>query len=491
MRHAGVLVFALAVICGSFLAAVPMMVRAQSDSDAAQAAEAAREISRLEAVGDYDAIYDRMHPDGRAIIPRAAVVGWYQDGFAERQTAELTVTDVRFVDWTWPVTGKTYADTAEVEYVQPFWEDGEQTEVTDTVRLVKSESGWGWFFGRSTAFVDEQIARYGGSETVSDAEAAAEAARELSRLEAARDFNAVYDRIHPDVHAVVPRAAVVGWYEETFADKRTAELTVTGVRFVAWSWPVTGQTYPNTAEVSFTQPFWEDGEKTEVNDVIRLVKSDGGWRWFFGRSKEFVDEQIAKFAPRPPSGTLPERVSADVNTFWTQVFDTEGRSYVSPRLVGYSLSLDTDCGRTPPPGVSPAGYCALDETIYYDTALLPVIVARDGDFAWSAVIAHEWGHHIQHELGIRRSEDATASDAHSSREIELQADCLGGVYAQDADTRGLLGAGDITEAVRMSAIAGDPPGMSSSRRGHGSSDDRVTAFMRGYLDGVTACGLPL
>lgn len=128
-----------------------------------------------------------------------------------------------------------------------------------------------------------------------DAEAASEAARELSRLEKDGAFDALYDRLHPDAQAIVPRAAVVGWYEHDFWPRGPGEITVTGVQFVSWTWPVTGTTYPNTAEVSFTQPF--SSEDSVMSDVVRLVESDGEWRWFFGRSPEFVAEQISRYTP--------------------------------------------------------------------------------------------------------------------------------------------------------------------------------------------------
>jgi hypothetical protein len=78
----------------------------------------------------------------------------------------------------------------------------------------------------------------------------------LSELEAQNSFNALYDLIHPDAHAVIPRNAVVGWYIDNFAPRGASAATITGVRFISWTWAVTGVTYPVTAEVSFTQEFW-------------------------------------------------------------------------------------------------------------------------------------------------------------------------------------------------------------------------------------------
>ena len=97
---------------------------------------------------------------------------------------------------------------------------------------------------------------------------------------------------------MIPPSAVIGWYQKDFLPRGPGVITVTGIQMRSWTWEVTGITYPNTAEVAFTQPF-ADG--SVVNDVVRLVESDGEWRWFFGRTREFVDEQIARF-----SGSAPE-----------------------------------------------------------------------------------------------------------------------------------------------------------------------------------------
>lgn len=313
-----------------------------------------------------------------------------------------------------------------------------------------------------------------------DAETAAKVAVELSVLEASWDFNSLYDRIHPDAHAVVPRAAVIGWFQNEFAPRGPGVSTVTGVRFVSWTWSVTGQTYPYTAEVSFQQPF-ADG--TVVDDVVRLVQDDKGeWRWFFGRSREFVDEQITRYVPQTP---MPRRgqsmidvAAEDLNTFWAISFNAAGAVYMPPNLVasdtGYSAcgSYSNDDG--------PAFYCGLDETIYVLPGWFDYINSTIGDFAWVTIMAHEWGHHIQ---------SITGAYAGPGNLFELQADCLAGSYARDAQTRGMLDHGDITEALAMSSIGGDTPGLPQDQPGaHGTSDDRVTAFMLGFLDGFIGCG---
>ncbi len=130
----------------------------QQDAEAAAAAAVA--LSRLEAAGAFDPLYDQLHPDAKRVVPRAAVVGWYEEDFAPLSPSVITVQSVRFEDWTWGVTGQRYRDTAVVAYTQPF-ANGAVAE--DVVRLVEHGGGWGWFFGRDRAFVDEQIERFAGN----------------------------------------------------------------------------------------------------------------------------------------------------------------------------------------------------------------------------------------------------------------------------------------------------------------------------------------
>jgi predicted metalloprotease len=245
---------------------------------------------------------------------------------------------------------------------------------------------------------------------------------------------------------------------------------------------VTGDTYQGAAEVSFRQPF-EDG--TVADDVGRLVPdAEGRWRWFFGRSREFVNEQIARYSPAGPEAGDIGRVASvadDLDAFWHGAFGSAQQVYVTPEIVRADEPIVGACGIFGPG--RGAAYCGLDQTIYYEGAFFAAREATIGDFAWKVVLAHEWGHHVQILLGIQW----TAGNA-----FELQADCLAGAYARDAGTRGWLDPGDITEAVTGSAAAGDPFGLPQDQPGaHGTSDERITAFMRGYLDGFLGCDLPV
>lgn len=145
----------VATMCGVRFG--PLTASAQ---DLSAAAQSAVELSRLEAARAFDALYDRMHPDAQALISREVITGWYVDYLAEQNAGELTVTDARLVDWTWPVTGVIYPCTAEIAYVQRFFRRSRWVEEPETIHLVEASGEWRWFLGRSRIFVEEQIARY-------------------------------------------------------------------------------------------------------------------------------------------------------------------------------------------------------------------------------------------------------------------------------------------------------------------------------------------
>lgn len=103
------------------------------------------------------------------------------------------------------------------------------------------------------------------------------------------------------------------------------------------------------------------------------------------------------------------------------------------------------------------------------------------------MVAHEWGHHVQHLRGYQRSEAPTVFGDLYSIQLELMADCYAGVWAQDADTRGILEPGDVEEAVLLALRIGDAPGTSPyDPSSHGTNPQRVKAFLDGYLDGISA-----
>ena len=197
------------------------------------------------------------------------------------------------------------------------------------------------------------------------------------------------------------------------------------------------------------------------------------------------------------------RVLASTEDVWTAVFREQGRRYDPPRLVLFSGSVRSACGLAGA-AVGPF-YCPADQHIYIDLAFFRDMerqLGAPGDFARAYVIAHEVGHHVQAEFGIAqrvaelRSRIGQAEGNTLSVRMELQADCLAGVWARRAhELRGILERGDVEEGLNAAAAVGDDR-LQRRARGevvpesftHGSSAQRVRWFRAGLSAGdIRAC----
>ncbi len=187
----------------------------------------------------------------------------------------------------------------------------------------------------------------------------------------------------------------------------------------------------------------------------------------------------------------------DVQDFWTQQFRATDRTYERAQLVLYTQGTDTaGCGF----GSAASGpfYCPADEKVYIDLTFFDDLATRfgaPGDFAQAYVIAHEIAHHVQNVLGIssqvHTEQQADPSGANDlSVRLELQADCLSGVWAYSAYGDDLLEPGDIEEGLGAAAAVGDDAIQSSAgvpvnteTWTHGSSEQRVRWFTTGFESG--------
>ena len=194
------------------------------------------------------------------------------------------------------------------------------------------------------------------------------------------------------------------------------------------------------------------------------------------------------------------RVVGSSDETWAAIFSANGRTYGEPRLVLFRDVTQSGCGGANSQ-VGPH-YCPLDETIYLDETFFDEVLSRfgaeGGDVAEAYVIAHEVGHHVQNELNImdevqrlqQGSSQAEANDL--SVRLELQADCFAGVWANSIrDTVDL--APEIGEAIDAAEAVGDDR-IQETVQGrvnpeswtHGSSEQRVDWFTRGYESGDPA-----
>ncbi len=210
-------------------------------------------------------------------------------------------------------------------------------------------------------------------------------------------------------------------------------------------------------------------------------------------------------AGAPPEDSMSQFVAvvlADTEDTWNRVFAASGKDYEEPVLVLFDGAVDSACGFAQA-AVGPF-YCPMDQRVYIDLSFYRDLRDRlgaPGDFAQAYVIAHEVGHHVQTLLGITDQVAATRNrltreenNALSVR-VELQADCLAGVWAHHAGTRQILEQGDIEEGLNAAAAIGDDR-MQRRAQGyvvpesftHGSSAQRVRWFRRGLESGdINSC----
>ncbi len=199
-----------------------------------------------------------------------------------------------------------------------------------------------------------------------------------------------------------------------------------------------------------------------------------------------------------PLADMVSVVIADTEDVWSEIFARQGRRYEEPVLVLFSGATRSACGL----GQAAMGpfYCPADRKAYIDLSFYEQMRTRfraPGDFAQAYVIAHEIGHHVQNLLGIsgkvhqmKQTVGQAESNALSVR-LELQADCLAGVWANRADrARNILEAGDVEEALNAASAIGDDTLQRQSRGTvvpesftHGTSAQRQRWFRTGLRTG--------
>ena len=200
---------------------------------------------------------------------------------------------------------------------------------------------------------------------------------------------------------------------------------------------------------------------------------------------------------RDPMRDFVATVLADTEDTWSALFREMDRTYREPRLVLFSSTVQSACGMAG--SATGPFYCPQDMKVYLDLDFFRALRDRfhaPGDFAQAYVIAHEIGHHVQKLLGIsdrvmlERQRGGAAGNAASVR-LELQADCLAGVWAYHADrAHQILEQGDVEEALGAAAAIGDDRlqrqaggRVAPETFTHGTSQQRVRWFTRGIESG--------
>jgi len=199
-----------------------------------------------------------------------------------------------------------------------------------------------------------------------------------------------------------------------------------------------------------------------------------------------------------PLADMVSVVVGDTEDVWKVIFEQQGRRYEEPTLVMFSGATQSACGL----GQAAMGpfYCPADKKVYIDLVFFDQMRNRfraPGDFAQAYVIAHEIGHHVQNLLGVsgqvhRMKQRVSKVEANAlSVRLELQADCLAGVWANHADrARSIIEDGDVDEALNAASAIGDDTLQRQSRGTvvpetftHGTAQQRKRWFRVGLQSG--------
>ncbi len=225
-----------------------------------------------------------------------------------------------------------------------------------------------------------------------------------------------------------------------------------------------------------------------------------------GGSQSFTGADDPSLAPSAAEGPVActteiEQIVCggvdDVAGYWIATYpETWGEPYRDTQTAFFSGATSTACGDASAQ-MGPF-YCPADQLVYFDLDFLTQLQQQFGavgDLAAQYIVAHEYGHHVQNLLGVSsevsRSQQQNPGLANQySVALELQADCFAGAWARNADERGQLGQGEISEALNAAAAVGDDriqsqAGMTVDPDSftHGTSEQRVQWFRRGYDTG--------
>ncbi len=217
-----------------------------------------------------------------------------------------------------------------------------------------------------------------------------------------------------------------------------------------------------------------------------------------------VDECSAAQANERRDCRLSATVQA-LDTYWGRVLSAAGQTLDQPDVWAFDSATSTGCGDA----TSSTGpfYCPADQSIYMDLTFFDLLQSRfgasGGPLAEEYVTAHEYGHHVQNELGTTRGIDRSGTGPESdSVRLELQADCYSGMWVgaaateRDPDTGVTflqpITADELAQALSAAAAVGDDHiqvgsgGVNPDTWTHGSSEQRQRWFTTGYEQGTLA-----
>jgi len=212
-------------------------------------------------------------------------------------------------------------------------------------------------------------------------------------------------------------------------------------------------------------------------------------------------------APSDEMGHFVSAILGSTEAEWTEIFARSGKTYKPPTLVMFSGATESGCGGAKA-AMGPF-YCPIDQKVYLDTSFFQELQQRFGacdgskacQFSEAYVIAHEIGHHVQNLLGVlpkvqeaqKAAADKTEANSLQVR-VELQADCLAGVWANHGQAKWqFIEPGDVESALQTASAIGDDR-LQRETQGyvvpdaftHGTSAQRSRWFSTGLKSGEVA-----
>ncbi|MGC4104734.1 MAG: neutral zinc metallopeptidase [Thermomicrobiales bacterium] len=323
-------------------------------------------------------------------------------------------------------------------------------------------------------------------QATSDEQGVRTAIADLDRFDRDGNMSAYYDRLAPAFRNVVPRSVWIGWASLN-PDLVPIGADATGeISFGDWTWDATGEDFEDVATVA------------AGNADLHFVNDGTRWRLIPDLDPDAVNDEGTKAASDfSYTSPIDDPDYAKIDEFWARTFHDAGKdsAYRPARGVVDVTSNDqisAGCGTAKQIEDRGMYYCTIDETIYFSGEFRDLVIENVGEWAWITGVAHEWGHHIQQLMGFDQSQQPELDQGYYTIELELQADCLSGMYSQDAYAHGEIGDKQMKEADAIMEAIGDPTGTAwDDPDAHGTGEQRQASLMNGFNNGLLGCRVDL
>ncbi|MFC4624335.1 neutral zinc metallopeptidase [Daeguia caeni] len=237
-------------------------------------------------------------------------------------------------------------------------------------------------------------------------------------------------------------------------------------------------------------------------DPMPILFGDGGGTGPYVQTQQGRPVSQGGTVANDETTRFARTILAETEDVWSGIFQSMGQTYTPPVMVLFSGQVRSACGFAS--AASGPFYCPGDRKLYIDLSFYNELSQRfgaSGDFAQAYVLAHEVGHHVQNLLGVlprfnqMRQRMSEVEANRMSVRVELQADCLAGVWGYYTNQKGILEAGDLEEALNAAHQIGDDT-LQRRTQGyvvpesfnHGTSAQRAKWFQRGFDSGrLEAC----